>query len=97
MKKVIKPFLSKTTLLLRRVSIYGGVAVFVLGLVARDSGALDFGYYALGFGFTMLTAGVVLDWPERCPYGHTDIGFYYGRFSCRTCYRMRKSGRKVSN
>jgi hypothetical protein len=32
--------------------------------------------------------GMLIEWPQSCPKGHTDIGFYYGRWSCRTCYRQ---------
>ncbi len=33
--------------------------------------------------------------PNHCPRGHTDIGLYYGRWSCRTCYRQSRRRRST--
>src|SRR3989442_1331534 len=42
--------------------------------------------------FWLVTAGIWLSRPSQCPQGHTDIGFYYGRWSCRPCYRLAQRG-----
>lgn len=33
---------------------------------------------------------IMLDRPPQCQKGHTDIGYYYGRWSCRVCYRLER-------
>ena len=60
--------------------LVGAVILLVLG---HDSGFVLLGAY--GLLWSILTD---LSRPDRCPQGHADIGFYYGRWSCKTCYRL---------
>jgi len=57
-------------------------------------------------GFKLLTAwfcislfgcfiAIVLDMPSHCSFGHNDLGFFYGRWSCRTCYRLARRHRRL--
>ena len=40
--------------------------------------------------FTTYAVLVFLGRPKECSRGHTDIGYYYGHWSCRTCYKLKK-------
>jgi len=71
--------------------------IWLLGAIAllfcrQELGLILLGAY--GLFWCILTA---LDKPDHCPKGHTDIGFYYGRWSCRACYRLeqQKWGRRA--
>lgn len=63
--------------------------IWLVGAVALSfSPWHEIGFYLLGaYGF-LWCVFTALDRPDHCQRGHTDIGFYYGRWSCRTCYRL---------
>ena len=82
-----KPFLW-IWLLISIVLIFGGDKLFGQGW--SDRGEIFFVLYLIFWAIL-----VVVDKPEKCSFGHTDIGFYYGHWSCRTCYRNRQR-RKIS-
>lgn len=69
------------------------VAVFLPSRADREDVLAigSFGWMAWAIGCVV---AILLARPDSCSKGHTDIGFYYGRWSCRTCYRAEK--RKIS-
>ena len=67
------------------------VCGIVLLIFRQELGIILLGAYGL-----LWCVLVTLDKPDHCPRGHTDIGFYYGKWSCRTCYEneQRRIGRR---
>lgn len=80
---------------LSTVGLCVGVVAFALAALFMRSPADRDGLLTIGgIGWLMWGVGYMvvaaLTRPEVCAYGHSDIGFYYGRWSCRTCYRLAK-------
>jgi hypothetical protein len=60
----------------------------VLVVVLFFSSWREVGFYLLGAYGLLWCVLTALSKPDHCQQGHADIGFYYGRWSCRTCYRL---------
>ena len=48
----------------------------------------EIGLYLLGGYGLLWFVLTILSRSDHCQLEHTDIGFYYGRWSCRTCYKL---------
>ena len=67
-------------------------------LVAIITFGQELGMILLGVYFFLFSVIIILEKPDKCLRGHTDIGYYYGRWSCRTCYKLERQwqGRRLS-
>jgi len=67
----------------------------IAGYFVSESRWRQIGVALLGFWFAasvvLYIIAIILDMPACCAKGHTDIGLYYGRWSCRTCYRLSRT------
>jgi len=80
--KIIQPFLW--------LWLIAAVVLMFAGDRIVSPGWSERGYLLLGAYFAFGAVAIVASKPERCSHGHTDIGFYYGRWSCRTCFKQRR-------